>query len=370
MGGQARKYVTHIPKLVAIGTGLLTLACAGYGLYLSFTSFVTAIAGGFLEIIERHEVPYFYPAFYSMLGVTIVCYLVLAWCGLDQLRLRIAYLKLFIGLFVFEILYMVFTGAFLFHLPKINTSIAAASGVTFPMLMPPFFILLPLWAPFALVWAKKRLPKRATDQSPKPLRTEVVEHGEKRSGTMIRSRMQTALVGGIGGAASFVLSLSIAPSFATLSEYISSFTFHAVAFFLASLCAVYSAVLDSPAARCVPYWHCIVVALVALASYFAESFRSQFAVYSLAILPIALVVGILLNGFSLRALKNSLWAVAGSLLGIRVFVVAEVMLGEVGVFVPFAFWITRGFEWYGFTLGLLLSQPSPERKNVASIPAS
>jgi hypothetical protein len=223
---------TKIPRTVAIGTGVLALSSAAYGLYLSLKSFIRAIGGGFTEFLQQYEVPYFYPAFYSMLSVTIVCCLVLAWCGLDQVRLRVAHLKLFIWLFVCEVMYFFFIGGFLWPLPDTGMSIGAASGVANNGLMPPFYILLPLWAPFALAWAKKRLTNGTTGNLTEPLRTEAEGHCETSLGRVINSRVLTALVGGVGGGISSFLLLWDVRLFGALNEYLSDFTLQVVAFFL------------------------------------------------------------------------------------------------------------------------------------------
>ncbi len=140
-----------------MGTGIVTLLTAGFGLYISVKALLTVITGGFAERFQQYDVPYFYPASYLMLIVTILCCIIQVWCGLDQVRLKLAHLKLFVGLFVFELLYLVFVGGFLWRSREFGMSVGAATGVAMNGLIPPFFVLLPLWGPFTLAWAKKRL---------------------------------------------------------------------------------------------------------------------------------------------------------------------------------------------------------------------
>lgn len=368
MAEQARKYAMNIPTAVTVGTGVLTLLSAAYGLYLSFSGLLWVLQGAFPEVTQQFV--YFYPAVYSMLSVTIVCCLVLAWCGLDQVRLRLAHLKLFIGLFVFEILYLGFIGSFLWPLPNIWMSVGAASGVAVDGLIPPFRILLPLWAPFALAWAKKRLTNSALGHLAEPLQTGAAGRGETTSGRMIRGKLLKALVGGVGGGISFFLVLSAAMS--VLNEHMPAFVFYVAAFCLGGLCVVYSTMLDSPIAQRTRGWYYVPIALLVFASYLAAGLRLQnLSIFSL--FPMALSIGIILNGFSLRALRNCLAAFAGSVFGIvalafGLWASAGSVLGIVSVAEvkgildhPLVLYIKHGVMWYGFTLGLLLSQ-SPLQK--------
>lgn len=385
MAEQPRKYAMNIPKMVAFGTGILALYCAAYGLYFSFNVVMTVIGGGLIGVVEQYKLPYLYPAFYSMLSVTIVCSLVLAWCGLDQVRLRLAYSKLFVWLCVFEILYVASFGGFLWALPDVGKSIGAASGVAISGLMPQFFLLLPLWAPFALAWAKRRLVDSTAGHLAEGSQTEAAKPAETTSGKMIRGKLLIGLVGGVGGATSFFLLLSIAMSSDTLNQYISTFTFHMVAFFMAGVCVIYAAKLDSPINPKVLGWPYTAVAVV-LASYFAASLRFDKSLPMFSLLPMAVTVGIILNGFSRDALRNCLWAFAGSLFGIAALMMAVWALAAVfgiaslayvkrtldpaGDSFPLVFLIRHGFAWYGFTLGLLLSQPPPQRRDAALASAS
>jgi hypothetical protein len=82
---------------------------------------------------------------------------VLAWCGFDQVRLRLAYLKIFVGLLIFEVAYFIFIGGFLWRFTINPMDVAAASGVANQGLTAQVYVLLPLWAPIVLWRAKKYL---------------------------------------------------------------------------------------------------------------------------------------------------------------------------------------------------------------------
>jgi hypothetical protein len=137
-------------------TGVVSLVCSLYGLYRSISVLVSGRVGDELVALAD-QFQYFYLLLYSMIGVNLICFFILGWCGLEQLRLRLTHLKFFIGVFLFELLFALFVGRILFHDPKIGNTIAAVAGITLPWLLLPFFILLPFWGSILLLWAKKRL---------------------------------------------------------------------------------------------------------------------------------------------------------------------------------------------------------------------
>jgi hypothetical protein len=368
---QGREYATYIPKAVIAGTGVLTLLSSAYGLSLSFESLTRAIRGEFPEVAR--QLAYFYPAFYLMLGVTIVSCLVLGWCGLDQVRLRLTRLKLFVGLTVFEMLYFGLIGGFLWNSVTVGTSVGAATGVANQGMMPQFRILLPLWAPFTLVWAKKRLTN-AIAHPTEALLSEAAGRGRASSANSMRRKFLTALVAGVGGGISFSLVLSVAMSFALLEKHMSAFAFYMVAFFLGGVCAIYAATLDSPMALRIRGRHYTAVVLVIFASYFAASLWLYYHRSVFSFFPMAFIIGIILNGFSLRAVRNCLWAFAGSVLGVvslsfalwamsgSVFGIMSIADVKRILDYPLVLHIRHGVLWYGFGLGLLLSQQPPREK--------
>lgn len=141
------------PKVVARVVGFVTLAFAVFGLYQTVASIVAAEQER-VTLLQRFN--YFFPAFYFMTTINIGCFLTLGWCGIDQLRLKLAHLKLFVWLFVMTLLYSVLFGRFIM---PIDDSWAAAAGATLPRLLLPFIILFPIWGSLGLWWVKKRMVK-------------------------------------------------------------------------------------------------------------------------------------------------------------------------------------------------------------------
>jgi hypothetical protein len=150
----------RVAPVAGIVTGIVTLGCSILGLYWNASGY--SILSNEAEMFQKFQ--YFYPIAYLMLAINIACFLVLGWCGVDQVRLRLLYTRLFIGLFIFELAYVLLVGRILFYHEIIGESLAAAAGVTFPRLVFPAFILLPIWAPILLVWVKRQLSRRSSLQ--------------------------------------------------------------------------------------------------------------------------------------------------------------------------------------------------------------
>jgi hypothetical protein len=143
----------RVARVSGIVTGIVTLGCSTLGLYWSVSGYL--ILSNEAEMFQKFH--YFYPIAYLMLAINIACFLVLGWCGVDQVRLRLVHTRLFIGLFIFELVYVLLIGRILIYHETIGESLAAAAGVTFPRLVFPAFILLPVWAPILLVWVKTQV---------------------------------------------------------------------------------------------------------------------------------------------------------------------------------------------------------------------
>lgn len=145
-----------LPKLIAISTGVLTIVCALLGFHQCIA--MVEVISREKQMFERFQ--YFYACAYAMLLVNFLAFVVLAWCGLQQIRVRLSDLRVFIGLFVFELIYALLLGRVFFEIPSIGESVAAAAAVALPRLIFPFFFLFPLWGPLLLVWARKQLARR------------------------------------------------------------------------------------------------------------------------------------------------------------------------------------------------------------------
>ncbi|MFH1615320.1 MAG: hypothetical protein ABIG61_09590 [Planctomycetota bacterium] len=137
-----------------IAIGVLSITVAVIGLWYNLTTLFTY----FSDFVQEHDIPYFYPAFYTMSAICIGCYIILLICGVQFVRLRTNVLKLFVAVIIFEVVYFFSIGT-LWLIPNIGMSIGAATGVANGGLMFQAFILFPLWAPFLAGWAAKRLQK-------------------------------------------------------------------------------------------------------------------------------------------------------------------------------------------------------------------
>lgn len=136
--------------------GAIAIICAAFGLYYNGSSIVVSFSGAFTEGESRHDTPYFYPAFYIMSAICILCYSLLIVFGVQFIRGRAFRVEWFITLVLFEIVYF-FSIGMLWLVPGIGMSVAAATGVANGGLMVQFLILFPLWAPLLAFWAQRRL---------------------------------------------------------------------------------------------------------------------------------------------------------------------------------------------------------------------
>lgn len=141
-------------RIAMIVVGTVSIVAAVMGLWCNFTTLFTDFSG----IVKEQNIPYFYPAFYTMSYICIVCYACLLICGVQFLRLRTNLFKLFVGIIIFEVLYF-FSVFALCMILQIGTSVAAAVGVAFGGMSLQKLTLFPLWAPFLAGWAVKRIAK-------------------------------------------------------------------------------------------------------------------------------------------------------------------------------------------------------------------
>ncbi|MHC4570730.1 MAG: hypothetical protein ACYS0C_01460 [Planctomycetota bacterium] len=137
-----------------IAVGVISTVLAVLGLWYNSSSLFT----DFSEFVQEQDIPYFYPAFYTMSAVCIACYSILLICGVQFLRLRTRLLSLFVVVLIFEVIYFFSIGA-MWLVPKIGMSVAAATGVANGGLTFQAFVLFPLWAPFLTRWAARKISK-------------------------------------------------------------------------------------------------------------------------------------------------------------------------------------------------------------------
>ena len=144
------------PKVSVIAVGVVGLITALFGLWYNGTTFLTALRGGFSDLVTQQRLTYFYPAFYVMSCICLGCYVLLLLCGVDLLRARLRCFWLLTGVLVFEVIYF-FLVAMSWLVPSVGMSVASATGVANGGLTIQFVILFPLWAPAVLWWARMKL---------------------------------------------------------------------------------------------------------------------------------------------------------------------------------------------------------------------
>jgi hypothetical protein len=133
------------------------------GLLYNFGSLSIALSGGFVPLMQEIKAPYFLAAFYTMSSLCITVYLAGIVCGIDLLRSRLRWSKLLTAVLLLEVAYF-FAVGFLWTDPTIGMSVGAATGVANGGLMFQFLILMPLWAPLVLWWARVNQAEVEVDQ--------------------------------------------------------------------------------------------------------------------------------------------------------------------------------------------------------------
>lgn len=147
----------RVAKAALIFVGIAAIILAIVGLVYNFAS----LCADFSSLLQKNEVPYFYPAFYAMSVICIVCYVLLFYVGVQMIRGEPHVTRLLVLLIVFEILYF-FAVGFLWVTPNYGMSIAAATGVANGGMMFQVFCLFPMWAPIVAYVASRSLSNRTS----------------------------------------------------------------------------------------------------------------------------------------------------------------------------------------------------------------
>jgi hypothetical protein len=147
----------------SILVGVVLVIAAGLGLLYNAMTLNAAWAGAFAQLSSDENLPYFYHALGLMSAFCILCYLTLIVCGIDLVRSRLRWSRLVTLILILEVGYFFAVGS-LWLEPTIGHSVAAATGVANGGLMVQFAILLPLWAPLVLWWARSREAARMVEQ--------------------------------------------------------------------------------------------------------------------------------------------------------------------------------------------------------------
>ncbi|MBC8115028.1 MAG: hypothetical protein H7062_11655 [Candidatus Saccharimonas sp.] len=150
----------HRANVPAIIVGVFILLTAFFGLWYNAMSMIGVLAGASDPLLKQFDLPFFYHAYYAMSGICVFCYVVLLVCGVDLIRSRLRWSRLVTLVLVFEMGYFLAVGS-LWLEPTIGRSVGAATGVANGGMMAQFIILLPLWGPLLLWWAKSRQQSRA-----------------------------------------------------------------------------------------------------------------------------------------------------------------------------------------------------------------
>jgi hypothetical protein len=151
--------------LVVVGSTSILMALVG----LWYNS--SSLLAHSQDLTEELDTPYFNLAYFTMSAVCIVCYIALFACGVQFIRLRTGHLLFFAALLGFEVVYF-FSIGFLWLVPGIGMSVAAATGVANGGLSLQALTLFPLWAPLLAAWAARRM-SNANEASSNELETTV-----------------------------------------------------------------------------------------------------------------------------------------------------------------------------------------------------
>jgi hypothetical protein len=139
--------------VVATGVLILVLSCLGLLFNISFIRY--ALHGGLQKLGDNPKYPYIYYAWYTMLTICTIFYFLFIICGVQLLRFRLRTIFWLNALFVLECVYFIA----LFVAPTIlviRSSVAVASGVNSGLMLQ-WFVLLPVWAPWALLKARRSI---------------------------------------------------------------------------------------------------------------------------------------------------------------------------------------------------------------------
>ena len=136
--------------IVVVGIASIFMATAGL-LYNLVT-----LSVDMSEFAQDPDLPYLYPAFYTMSAVCISCYAALLACGIQFARMRTGLLWLFVVVIASEVVYF-FAVAMMWLIPDIGMSVGAATGIANGGLAIQAFVLFPLWAPPVAIWASSRI---------------------------------------------------------------------------------------------------------------------------------------------------------------------------------------------------------------------
>ena len=147
-----RSVSMKLPKAILRGIGMVSILLALVGLFYN----ATTISTDFSRFHDDRDVAFFYPAFYTMSAISISSFVLLLVLGIQFLRIKPGVVRVFVLLLVFEVLYMLAIGPMLFLLSG-GRSIGGATALANGGMMFQAFILFPIWAIPASLWAGRKL---------------------------------------------------------------------------------------------------------------------------------------------------------------------------------------------------------------------
>jgi hypothetical protein len=156
-GAVSAPSLTGRPRKVVLVVAVVGMLLGVWGLMGGFWSIVPALRGAF-DRVGNHAAPAgFYPAFWVLTSISIVCsVLLLIFCA-DLFRNGGRSIHRLTRLLWFELVYFLTPIlAWRSHL-SLGHALAAAWGVGNVGLGGQFLILYPVWALFALRWTEKKL---------------------------------------------------------------------------------------------------------------------------------------------------------------------------------------------------------------------
>jgi hypothetical protein len=141
------------PSIILKLVGLLCVLLAMFGLWYSISSYLRIHSGHFSPVSDA---PYFTSAFTIMLSITATLLVLMLWNGIQLILQKVTSLQLFVATCLLIIAFIFASGS-LWLDPVLGRSIATATGVASGGLSLFYLLLFPLWAPFAVSWAFRRM---------------------------------------------------------------------------------------------------------------------------------------------------------------------------------------------------------------------
>ncbi len=147
--------MSNLAKTVFRFVGISSIILAGVGVITNSLTF------SFGASRIEPDAPYFNIAYIIMSLICITCYLLLFFFGVKFIRLQAQVYPYFVGLLVFEVIYVFSIWIVVSPFSdSVQFSVARATGITNGGLMVQFVTLFILWAPILIRAAKREVAKQ------------------------------------------------------------------------------------------------------------------------------------------------------------------------------------------------------------------